>query len=413
METDTTLPENEKPTPSCRKTKSTYFLKLLLATAIVCLIVFTLAWRRSSHLELRANTIADDLITVPVVKVSRENLVQCCTFEAEFRPYQAIDLHAKVAGFVQSIRVDIGDRVQAGDVLAILNIPGLKEDLERAVAAELRDEKKVLEASAGYDDAHLTYTRLFTINQAKPHLVAKQDLDTSSAKDRSAEAALAAANQNVQVSQAELKKLQAIRGFCTITAPFSGVITKRYADEGALVQGGVNPSGAALPLVRLSQNDRLRLVFPVTVSSVPFIKEGDPVHIRILQTGRTFEGKVSRFTRNVDMATRTMDAEVDVPNPDLALIPGIYAEATLNLEHRDNALTVPAGALSNLKSPTALVLTTENKIEERPLTLGMATGEKFEVISGLKENERVIVGSRAKVEPGQKVEPRLIETGAL
>ena len=416
METDTTQPKSEKPTPAAefgRKAKSTRLLRLLLAPSIVCLIVFALVWRRSSRQELQANPIAEELLTVPVVKVSRENLVQCHTFEAEFRPYQAIDLHANVAGFVQSIKVDIGDRVQMGDVLALLTIPGLKEDLERAAAAELRDEKKVMEESAAYDDAHLNYNRLFTINQAKPHLVAKQDLDTALAKDRSAEAVLAAAKQDVQVSQAELKKLQAIRDFCTITAPFSGVITKRYADEGALVQGGVNPSGAALPLVRLSQNDRLRLVFPVTVSSVPFIKGGDPVHIRILQTGQTFAGKVSRFTRNVDMATRTMDAEVDVPNPDLALIPGIYAEVTLNLEHRDNALTVPAEALSNLKSPTALVLTAENKIEERPLTLGMATAEKFEIISGLKENERVIVGSRAKVEPGQKVEPRLIEAGAF
>jgi len=399
-----TTAEPGKPAKASRKWR----LLLVPAGAILVLI----GWQ-SSHGKPTPIPEAEATVTVPVAKVARENLTRNRTFEAEFRPYQTVDLHANVAGFVQSINVDIGDRVHAGDVLAVLSIPELKEDVERAAATELRDEKKVLQATAAHDDAHLTRTRLASIDQAKPHLVAKQDLDTALAKDLAAEAALAAAEQDVQVSRAEINKLEAIRDYCKITAPFSGVITKRYADEGALIQGGVSPSGAAMPLVRLAQNEKLRLDFPISVSYVQYIKVGDPVEIRILGTGQTITGKISRFTRDVDMATRTMETEVDVANPDLAITPGVYAEVSLRVEDRKNTLAVPASALSSLKSPTAMVLTADNKVEERPLKLGLATADKFEVLSGLNENDLVIVGSRANVRPGQKVEPKLMETGGL
>ncbi len=378
------------------------------AAVVIIVIVLAIVLRHPGSTVANVHP-ATEAPTVPMVKVLRETLVQSRTFEAEFRPYQTIDLHASVAGFVQSINVDVGDSVKEGDVLAVLSIPGLNEDLDRAAAAAARDEKRVAAAAATYEDAHLTYTRIETVDKAKPHLVAKQDLDSALAKDKAAEAALAEVRETVRVSKAELAKLQVTKNLCTVKAPFSGVITKRYADQGALVQGGVNPSGAALPLVRLSQNDRLRLTFPITVTSVPFVKIGDPVQINITTSGKKFEGAVTRFTRNVEMATRTMDAEVDIPNPDLAIIPGVYAEVMLKLDRRDNAVTIPATALSSLKTPTAFVLAANNTIEERPLTLGFATGDKFEVVSGLKENEMVMVGSRAKIEPGQKVEPKVVQ----
>jgi RND family efflux transporter MFP subunit len=400
-------------TPGPGRTRNVAKWKFILPCAIIGVIGIILSMRQSSHGMTQVNAGMDDSVAVSVVKVVRDNLVRKETFEAEFRPYQAIDLHANVAGFVQSIKVDIGDQVRAGDLLATLKIPELNEDIDRAVAMEARNEKKVNEAAAAYEDAHLSSGRLLTVNEHRPHLIAKQDLDTAGAKDRAAEAALAAAKQDVEVSRVEVNKLRAILEDCKITAPFSGVITKRYADEGALIQGGVSPSGAAMPLVRLSQNDRLRLDFPVSVSYVHYIKVGDPVDIKIVATGQTMTGKISRFTRDVEMATRTMETEVDVPNSDLSLTPGIYAEVSLKMERRDGVLAIPEQALPNLKTPTAFVVNTEGKIEERPLTIGLATPDKFEVLSGLKENELVMVGGREQVKPGQKVEPKLMETNGL
>ena len=353
-----------------------------------------------------------DAFPVAVAKVTREDLTQEQVFEAEFRPYQEIDLHAKVAGFVQSITVDIGDRVKAGEVLATLEIPELKEDLERAEAMELRDEKEVNEAKAKYEDAHTNYTRLAAINEAKPNLVAQQDLDTLQARDQAAEAALDSAKQQVEVARAEVNKLKAVADYCKITAPFSGVITKRFADEGALVQGGVAPSSAATPLVRLSQNDRLRLDFPVSVSYVQRIKAGESVEIRFPALGKTLTGVIARFTRKVDADTRKMWAEVDVPNDDLSLTPGIFADAVLKLDHREKVLTIPAEAIPNRKATTVFVLNQRNEIEERPVTLGLETASRLEVVAGLNENDLVMIGSRAEVKPGQKVEPKLVEMGS-
>ncbi|MDB6067773.1 MAG: Efflux transporter, family, subunit [Pedosphaera sp.] len=406
------VPQLDKEPSNQDKKKTSRFLnwRLLLIPVIAIPCFFALQSMRGKAAPVPAHA---ELYPVAVAKVIREDLAQEQTFEAEFRPYQEIDLHAKVAGFVQNINVDIGDRVNQGDILATLEIPELKQDLERASAMELRNEKEINRAAANYEDAHLSYTRLSSINETKPHLMAQQELDTALAHDRAAEAALAAARQEVEVSKAEVDKLKVMLDYCKITAPFSGVITRRYADEGSLIQGGVSPSATAMPLVRLSQNDRLRLDFPVSVSYVSRIKIGDPVDIRIQALGKSISGKVCRFTRKVNTDTRTMEAEVDVPNPDLSLTPGIYAVAGLKLDRREKVLTIPAEAISNHKAPTVFVLNKTNEIEERPVTLGLETADKLEVLTGLNENDLVLVGSRAQVKPGQKVEPKILEVGSL
>ena len=377
---------------------------VICAIAIVAFVIF----RPRDRKNFPANS--GSIPNVAVARVSREDLAEHLAVEAEFRPFQEIDLHANVAGFVKSMNVDIGDRVQAGQLLATLEVPELKEDLERAEAQALRSEKETNRAAATYEDAHLAFTRLTTVNQSRPNLIAQQDLDTAQARDRVGEAALSVARQEVAVSRAEVNKLRAMADYCKVTAPFAGVITKRYADEGSLIQGGVSPTSAAMPLVRLSQNDRLRLVFPVSVPYVGHINIGDPVEIRIAALGKTISGKISRFARKVESATRTMETEVDVPNANLALTPGIYAIANLKLNHREKVLTIPAGAISNHKAPTVFVLNHDNEIVERPVKLGLETPDKFEVLDGLQENELVMLGSRAQVKPGQKVEPRISAT---
>jgi RND family efflux transporter MFP subunit len=378
----------------------------ILVIAVACLLLLT-----SRHSYTRTSQSVAP-VSVAVARVARENLSQAESFEAEFRPYQEIDLHAKVAGFVQSINVDIGDVVKQGQLLATLEIPELKEDIEHAQAQQTRAEKQIKSASAAYDDAHLAYTRLGEVNKSHPNLVAQQDLDTALERDSAADATLAAAKEEVAVAKAEVDKLNARLDYCKITAPFAGVITKRYADEGALVQGGVTPSATAMPLVRLSQNDRLRLDFPVSVSYVEKIRVGDPVEIHLPALGKDISGKISRFTRKVNSETRTMEAEVDVTNADLSLTPGIYATANLTLDRRENVLAVPIGAIANRKAPTVFVLDGDNQVEERPVTLGLETANKIEVVAGLNENQLVMIGSRGEIKVGQKVQPKVVELGA-
>ncbi len=369
------------------------------------------AWvLRPSRAGAKAGESVPDSLTVAAAKVLREDLWREQVFEAEFRPYEEIELHAKVSGFVETLTVDVGDRVTNGQLLATLEIPELNDDLDHAQALEKRSEEEVKKSEAEHDESHLAYTRLAAVERAKPRLVAQQDLDLIQAKDRAAEATLETAKQQIQVAKADVKKLQTMLKYCRITAPFNGVITKRFTDPGALIHNGGSASTA---LVRLSQNDRLRLVFPVSVSFVALIKDGDPLEIRIPSVGKAFSGVISRFTRKVETATRTMDVEVDVPNPDLALIPGMYASVALRLEHRDKALVVPVEAVSREKAASIYLINKESRIEERVIKLGLETANKLEVLDGLSESDRVMVGSRSQVKPGQKVEVKMLEMKAV
>ncbi len=354
---------------------------------------------------------APDVPVVAAAKVERGDIFREASFDAELRPWQEVALHARVSGYLDVMKVDAGDSVKEGDVLAVLDAPESKIEIEHALASERRSKAEIARAQAAYDEAHTAYERLMKTSEAQPRLIAQQDLDAARARDRSADAALDAAREQANVSSAEVKKLNTMLEYTKITAPFAGVITKRYSDPGALIQAGT--SSGTLPLVRLSQNDKLRLVFPVSISFVSAIKVGDPVEIRIPVLNRTISGSVARFSRKVETATRTMDAEVDVPNADLKLIPGIYATAVLKTDHREKTLMVPVGAVSREKgSASVFIINSDHHLEERQVTLGLETPSKLEILSGVNEGDTVMTGSRAQVTPGQLVEAKLPEAPA-
>jgi RND family efflux transporter MFP subunit len=281
--------------------------------------------------------------------------------------------------------------------LAVLEIPELKDELNSAIAAGQR-------AEADYTNAHLVFTRLVGVNDEHPNLVARQDIDTAQAKDSVAAAAVAAA-------KADVERYQTLFGYTQITAPFDGVITHRYADPGALIQAGTASDTQAKPLVRLSDNYRLRLDFPVSVDYVQFIKLGDSIEVKVESLGgKAFKGAISRFTGEVNEETRTMITEIEVDNPGLELVPGMYATVILKMEHRSQVVAIPTEALSTGKKSTVYVVNADNEIEERTVTLGLETPTRYEVKAGLKEGDKVVIGGRSQVRPGQKVEPKTISS---
>jgi len=240
---------------------------------------------------------------------------------------------------------------------------------------------------------------LLAVNKEHPNLVAQEDLDTAESRDSDTAAAVAAA-------KAEAEKYQTLLDYTKITAPFDGVITRRYTDPGSMIQAGT--ASQAMPLLRLSDNYRLRLDFPVSVDYVQSIHVGDPVDVRIESLGgKTLTGKISRFTDRVDETTRTMTVEMDVPNPKLELIPGMYATVVLKADQRPHAVAIPTEAISGDKT-TVYVVNEQNEVEQRTVTLGLETPTKFEVLSGLKEGELVLLNNNAGIKPGEKVEPKLV-----
>ncbi len=389
------------------------------------LVVFSLTVRfHSRKAAADAQSDLTEATPVGVVKVTRANLSSTLTLSAEFRPYQEIEVHAKVAGYLKQIFVDVGDRVRAGQLLATLEIPEFRDDLEHATAATKHAQEQVKQADAelqrshsAHEGTHLAYTRLAGVLKQQPNLVAQQEIDDAQARDRVAEAqistdeaALAGSKEQYEESKANEEKIQTMLAYASITAPFSGVITKRYADTGAMIQAGTASNTQAMPLVRLSQNDRLRLVLPVPESVVPRIHVGSRVEVTVQALGTSFQGKVSRFSQNVDLSTRTMETEVDVPNPQLVLMPGMYASAAIDLERRNNVLSLPVQAVSGAgRNLTVLLVNQDNKIEERPVTVGVETPTRYEIVSGLKENDRVVVGNRSELKVGQLVEPKVIQ----
>lgn len=365
-------------------------------------------------------------VTVGVTRVVKKSLGRELTLSSELVPFQEIDVYAKESGYIKELKVDYGTRVKAGQVMAVLEIPELEAQLQEdqaeiknATNQVARAQHELARYQAQYKAIHLEYTRLNDVFQSQPGIVAQQEVDDTQGRDLAAssqvdagQAALEAAQSQLAASRAKLNRDQSLYDYSRITAPFSGVVTERYANLGTLMQAGTGSSTQAMPLVKLSEDDLFRLVIPVPEAYVRYIRIGDPVSVRVASLNRTFPGKVARFSVDVRSDTRTMHTEVDVPNPERVLLPGLYAEADLQLDKKDNIPSVPVQALSHRGGKTSvLVVDSDGTLVERPVEVGLQTSSDVEIVSGLNEGERVVVSDRSGLKPGEKVVPH--ETAVL
>jgi RND family efflux transporter MFP subunit len=407
-------------------TKKVWIAVILIAAAVA------LFWRWMA----RAPSEADDPnhpvaaageIPAAVTRVERRSFDNTLTIAGEFKPFQDVDVHAKVAGYIRKMYVDVGDRVKEGQTLVVLEIPELAAQLAGADAAvrhareEIRRAQSDVErAQSTHAAAHSAYARLKQAADSRAGLVAQQEVDDSQAKDLEAEAqvasaraALSAAEQQLEVAQANQQQFTALSNYSRIVAPFAGVITNRYADTGALIQAGTSSSTQALPVVRLAQTSKLRLVLAIPESVAAQIHLGDPVKVRVQALERDFGGRVSRFADSLDRQTRTMETEIDFDNREGQLIPGMYAESRLSLREKKDALTIPLEAVTrNGNDATVLAVDAQNIVEERHVRLGLEDEKRVEVISGLTDGDRVIIGNRSEFHNGQKIQPKEISVAA-
>jgi RND family efflux transporter MFP subunit len=360
-------------------------------------------------------------VTVGVTNVVRKSLGRQITLSSELVPFQEIDVYAKESGYVKKLYVDYGTRVKANEVMAVLEIPELEEqiqgdqaEIKNATNQVSRAENELKRDDAQYQALHLQYTRLNGVFQTQPGIVAQQEVDDAQGKDLAAASQVDAGKSSLEATQSQLavarSKLahdQTLFDYAKITAPFPGVITERYANLGTLVQAGTGSSTQAMPIVRLSQDDLFRLVIPVPESYVQYIRVGDHVDVRVPSLNRTFPGKVARFSVDVREDTRTMHTEVDVPNPQRVLLPGLYADAELVLDRKVDVPTVPVQALNHeADKTTVFVVTQDGKIENRAVQLGLQTASDAEIISGLNEGEQIVVSDRSSLKAGEKVHPQ-------
>ncbi len=398
----------------------------LIAVACVALIVFAILGLRADHPPAVAAA-SDAAPTVAVTPAARQDLSRDLVLAAEFRAYQQVDLHAKVAGYVKDIRVDVGDRVRRGQLLAVLEVPELQDEITQGDAAVRRSDAEskrahgeLQRAQSAHSMAHLAYARLAEAAKARPGLIAQQELDDAESKDRMAEAQVAAAEASVAAAQeqqagarADRAKLQTMYSYARIVAPFDGVVTKRYADTGSMIQAGTASQTQTMPVVQISQNNLLRLDIPVPESAVAQIHLGTPVQIHVPTLGKTFDGNVTRFADKVDMDTRTMLTEIDVSNPQLQLMPGMYAQATTVLEKKKGALSVPVQAIDRREGgASVLVVTPADVLEKREVKVGMETPNAVEITSGLNAGDLVVISSRGQLQPGEHVKPKRVDVSS-
>lgn len=410
MTTETPVTSTEPKPASPRKRRKLGWLIVLGLAAVAAFLFWT---HRPKGNPATATEPAQQPRTVAVTRVVRRTLSDRMTVQADFHPFQDIAVHAKVSGYVSMIRVDIGDRVKAGDLLANLEIPELQDNLNKANADLQASEQEVARAEADYANAHQIYQRLQDVARAHPNLVAQQELDTTKAKDAAALGALGAAKQHRQGAQAEVSRVNTLIAYSHITAPFSGIITKRFADVGALIQAGTSSSTQAMPLVQLAEDDLLRLWFPVPEAETPLIENGKTVDVTVPALNDTFKGTIARYAWQIDLATRNMTTEVDVKNPDGRIKAGMYAYVKLPLREAKDALVVPVQALSTTDPPDVLVVNGAGTLERRQVTVGLRTANEAEIQSGLNPGDEVVIGNRADLRPGEHVTPKLMNAPRL
>jgi RND family efflux transporter MFP subunit len=401
--------------------RPTVFLLFLILSSTV--IACSCSGKSEALSVEKSSDLSNAIPIVPVAKVVRRSLTSDITLTGEFVPYQEVDVMAKLAGYVRSIKVDIGDRVHEGQVLAQLEVPEMENDLARAAAAVQAAEADIVtarddlsRAKSSHEMAHLSFTRIHDVSKREPGLVPQQEVDEVHSKDLVAEAETSAAQSKLEAAErktaivkAEQARWRTLQNYTTICAPFTGVITKRYANTGAMIQAGTASQTQAMPLVRLAQNNLLRLILPVPESAVPDVRIGKSVNVSVPSLGKTFPGRVTRFANEVKMSTRTMDTEVDIPNAKLVLVPGLYAEVKLQLKHSQDVLAVPLDAVDESTGSPQVYVVQDSTIRVLPVSTGLKTTQVQEIRSGVQDGDLVVIGRHAGLRNGQTAQPKLVE----
>src|SRR5580658_6430227 len=396
----------------------------LRISALLTLIACLAACSKTRSVSAGNGGETEAVPTVGVTSVMRKPMVRQLTVSSELVPYQETDVFAKESGYVKDLLVDYGSRVKKGQLMAVLDIPELQIQLKQdnAAIANANDAVTHAQHEVGRLEAQLVplkaqADRLAGVAKTRPGLVAQQEIDDAQGKSlaqaaqvESGRSALQAAESQLEEAKAKLERDKALFDYARITAPFDGVVTQRYANLGALMQAGTSSSTQAMPLVRLSEDDVFRLVIPVPESYVRYIRIGDPVQVRVTSLDKVVTGTVKRFSADVAAETRTMHTEVEVLNPGHVLMPGLYAEATLTLERKAAALSLPLQAVTQANGKATVFLVDANDtLQERTVVTGMQTATDIEIVSGLNLGDRVVVSDRSGLKSGARVKAQLVE----
>jgi RND family efflux transporter MFP subunit len=330
--------------------------------------------------------------TVAVVQPKRGDVIRSITLPGDLVGFYEAALHAKVSGYLKSISVDKGDAVTQGQVLAEIEVPELQQKLKRA--------------RANLAIRRLTQGRLEHVWNSDKRLVAREDVDI--------------AESQFQQAQAEVEELEALMNYTHIVAPFDGVVTGRFVDPGALIQasgsqpksasqGSAHAKGESMPVVSIADLNKLRVYVYVPENEASAIQEGIPATLILKEfPGRQFTGTVARFTRALDLSTRTMLTEVDLDNPKHELYPGMYADVRLDLSRHPDALQLPTTAIGISEADNFVYVVRDGHLVKTPVTLGIGTEGWMEITAGVSGAESVVKNLSPALSEGEVVQPLMV-----
>jgi RND family efflux transporter MFP subunit len=338
--------------------------------------------------------------SVETVKVVSQRLDKTVRIPADLTPFQAVNMHAKVSGFVEQISVDRGSWVKRGQTLAVLSAPELRANTLKAEAELQSARARQAEAEARSVGAQSSFERLRTAAQT-PGVVAGHDVDVAEKNLEAALAQVEAMKSSVAAGDAAIRALKDLESYLILRAPFDGVVTERHVHPGSLV----GPSGT--PVLRIEQLSRLRLTVPVPETYVAGVVRGTRVSFTVTALPDvTFEGVVARPAYSLEMKTRSMLVELDVTNPKGLLAPGMFAEVQWPVTRAQSSLFVPTTALAR-NSERQFVVRIQNGVAEWvDVRRGQISGELIEVFGDLREGDLVARRGSDEIRPGVRVASR-------
>ncbi len=358
-----------------------------------------------------------EVLDVEVVSPMREDIVRTISLPTSVEADQQATLYSKVSGYLESISVDIGDRVRHGQLLARIDVPEIidqKREAEAGLAVAEADRSRTnaeLEGAAARATLQeLTYDRLKAVRTAQPDVLSQQAVDEAKAEFEVAAARVEETvgrilqiDSRISQLQATVQRLHTMLGFAEIRAPFDGVVTERFVDPGALLQAATT-SDSVQPIIAVAKVDKVRLAIDMPESEVPNVRVGGTAEVMIdAMPGKQFQGAVSRFSRSLNPATRTMRAEIDLPNPNGLLLPGMFGRATLKLEVRTDAVTIPAEAIHAEGDRSFVYQAVGGRARRVDVETLPGDGIDIEVTGGLDGSERIIIAAREPLSDGTAV----------
>jgi membrane fusion protein, multidrug efflux system len=378
-------------------------VKVVVSTLIVAAALTAAACRSDANAPVTGNaspatpSSASGARTVALAQVTSKSFERPLALPGDLIAFQDVAVHARVQGFIQSIPVDRGSVVRQGALLARIDAPELKAQLGEAQAKVQSAQAQLAESNASLTAERSTYDRLKQAS-ATPGVVSEQDVEIAQQRAEAARARVEASSRNVEAATQAARSVQDIESYLAVTAPFDGVVTERNAHVGSLV--GLNTA----PIVRIQQVSRLRLTAAIPEAYAAGIRDGQPIDFSVATfPGETFNASVARISHALDPKTRSMTVELDVPNANGRLAPGMFASVRWPARRAVASLFVPRTAVVTTTERTFVIRVNGDTAEWVDVKRGAAMDDQVEVFGALDAGDRVIARGTDEIRPGGKI----------